>query len=187
MVNGKAKGSSFERKICKLLSLWISDGASQDCFWRSALSGGRSTIGLKKGIALPRQAGDITSVSPEGHALTDHFFLELKHYKSLALRSFFLHGTGILASHWASTRTQSNGYNKIPLLIAKQNNVATVIVAPRGMLHRMIGKDIFDEVIRGTITKVDQVHCEVCLLDDVLAHAFKYKPPSKIKRTRLIK
>jgi hypothetical protein len=77
MSNGrsKAKGSSFERDICKRLSLWVSDGEEQDCFWRSAMSGGRSTVANRRGVKLNRQAGDITSTSPEGHALTDKFFI----------------------------------------------------------------------------------------------------------------
>ena len=54
---GKAKGSSFERLICKELSLWITGGEHQDVFWRSAMSGGRSTVAMKKGdkLALPER------------------------------------------------------------------------------------------------------------------------------------
>jgi len=41
---GKAKGASFERDICRRLSLWVSAGKQEDVFWRSAMSGGRSTV-----------------------------------------------------------------------------------------------------------------------------------------------
>lgn len=149
------------------------------------MSGGRSTVGLKRGEALPRQAGDITSVSPEGHALTDHFFLELKHYKTLGIRSFFINGTGTMAVHWAQTRMQAIGYGKIPLLIAKQNNVPALFVSPRGMAHILIGKEPHSEIIRCTTTKVDQQWCEVCLFDDLLSKEFKYKQRSN--RVRISK
>jgi hypothetical protein len=123
MSNGKskAKGSSFEREICKRLSLWVSDGQEQDCFWRSAMSGGRSTVAGRRGVKLNRQAGDITSTSPEGHALTDKFFIECKHVKKLDIHGLIT-GKGSLWSYWCEAWDQATTYNKAPLLIAKQKH-----------------------------------------------------------------
>lgn len=180
---GKSKGSQFERKVCQQLSLWITHGQHKDCLWRSAMSGGRSTVGLKRGEKLARQAGDITSISPEGHALTDPFFIECKHYAQLNLRSFFLTGLGTLASHWKQTRLQAMGYNKTPMLIARQNNVPTVLVCLKGMAHLLVGKDPEAELIRVVPVKIDQLWCEVSLFEDVLSLPFKYRAHKLMEST----
>src|SRR5687767_11847864 len=107
-MNSKAKGSQFERVVCKQLSLWVSGGKQQDCFWRSAMSGGRATVRNKSAAGrvrrtVVRQGGDIASVAPEGHALTDKFYVECKNYKQLALDRFLLLNTGNLAKFWKET------------------------------------------------------------------------------------
>ena len=79
---GKAKGSAFEREVCKKLSLWITDGKMDDCLWRSAISGGRATIAHRKGKVV-RQGGDICAVSLEGHVLTNKWYIENKHVKKM--------------------------------------------------------------------------------------------------------
>lgn len=118
---GKGKGSSFEREICKRLSLWISHGDSVDLYWRSAMSGGRATVA--KGAV--RQAGDITAVAPEGHCLTNAFYLELKHLKKITLDSF-LTGKGELINIWNKTVLEAVKYDRIPVLIFRQNRWPTV-------------------------------------------------------------
>lgn len=125
---GKQKGAAFERKVCQQLSLWVSDSTHKDLFWRSAMSGGRATVGHKKGISLSRQAGDITAVAPEGHVLTDTFFVECKFLKNLRLELFFIHAEGPLASFWRTVRRESEKHNRFPLLIAKQNQVDTLLI-----------------------------------------------------------
>src|ERR1700744_1950380 len=101
MRNGgsKQKGSTFERAICKDLSLFVSNGLKEDCFWRSAMSGGRATLSHRKTGEASRVAGDICATSPEGHLLTDYYYFELKHYKDLKLSSF-LFQTGPLFTIW---------------------------------------------------------------------------------------
>lgn len=120
-MNGKQKGSQFERDICKSLSLWVTGGKSIDVFWRSAMSGGRATV--KQGLV--RQAGDITSVAPEGHALTNPFYLECKHLKKITLDSF-LTGRGELINIWQKTVLEAVKYDRIPVLIFRQNRWPTV-------------------------------------------------------------
>lgn len=113
---GKQKGGEFERKICVELSKWITGGKQQDVFWRSAMSGGRATV--KQGLV--RQAGDITAVAPEGHSLTNAFYLELKHLKKITLDSL-LTGKGELITIWNKTLLESAKYDRIPVLIFRQN------------------------------------------------------------------
>src|ERR1700686_1673675 len=113
---GKGKGSSFERKVCKALSLWVSAGKHVDLFWRSAMSGGRATVAHRRQIvqseaagttwpsAPPvRQAGDITAVAPEGHKLTDLFLVECKHYRDLDF-DLFIFKKGRLYQFWKTAQ-----------------------------------------------------------------------------------
>lgn len=73
-----AKGGSFEREICKLLSSWWTNGERDDVFWRSASSGGRATVRHAKGKSTYGQYGDIQAVDPIGNALTKHITIECK-------------------------------------------------------------------------------------------------------------
>lgn len=159
--HGKQKGSGFERVVCKQLSLWVSHGAHKDLFWRSAMSGGRATIA--KGAV--RQAGDITAVAPEGHSLTDRFYIEGKFYADLALPRFFLEGTGILAKFWATTCNQAQKYGREPMLIAKQNQYPVMVLMDAGALPKLVA---------ATIPHVLFQHKGIllCLLDDLLASKY---------------
>ena len=69
---GSRKGSAFERKVSKELSLWWSEGADPDVFWRSQCSGGRATV---RNVG---QFGDIAAVSPVGAPLLTITTIELK-------------------------------------------------------------------------------------------------------------
>jgi hypothetical protein len=124
----KAKGSAFERDVCVKLSLWISKGVSKDLFWRSAMSGGRATQSFKRGDVLRRQAGDISAVAPEGHVLTDKFYIELKHLKNLEYASFLLSKAGTLWREWEKTVKQAKAHGREPMMIAKQNHFATLVM-----------------------------------------------------------
>jgi len=115
---GKAKGGEFERQICKRLSEWVSDGKSDDLFWRSAMSGGRATVRKKKNQETASGQGDITAVTPAGNILTDRFVIECKHLKSIGL-DMHVYGQGPLAGIWDKLRKECNG--KKPMLILREN------------------------------------------------------------------
>jgi hypothetical protein len=117
---GKQKGSQFEREICRELSLWVSDDTHEDVFWRSAMSGGRSTVAAAKGKRLAAQAGDLSCIHPVGQNFASTFHVECKSYKDLNLLGL-LSGRGHLVEFWDETCQQASVYNKSPLLIAKQN------------------------------------------------------------------
>lgn len=72
------KGSTFERAICRTLSMWFSEGASDAIFWRSAQSGGMAKVRSKVGKKTFGSYGDISAVHPSGLALTQTCILELK-------------------------------------------------------------------------------------------------------------
>jgi hypothetical protein len=120
----KQKGSEFERAICVRLSLWVTVGKKKDCFWRSAMSGGRATV--KRGEV--RQAGDITAVAPEGHSLTDYYYIECKAYRTLDIASFLVKGVGVLSKFWEVTCREAKSHGRHPMLIAKQNNMPILVL-----------------------------------------------------------
>jgi hypothetical protein len=122
MVNSKQKGASFEREVCVLLSKWISHGVQEDVFWRSSMSGGRSTVAHARGKRLATQAGDISCIHPIGHAFTSKFLIECKHYADLNFLGL-LTGKGHLIEFWLEASRQAFIYGKLPLLIAKQNRM----------------------------------------------------------------
>src|SRR4029077_9069799 len=138
---GKDKGSSFERVICKQLSLWVSHGKREDLFWRSAMSGGRATVAQKKGQHV-HQAGDITSVHRDGHALTAEVYIECKHLARISLDGL-LTNNGPLLAIWHDTMKKARKLGRIPVLIAKQNRLPVLFVTNlRGrekiLLHQSI-------------------------------------------------
>lgn len=122
----KRKGSAFERDICKRLSLWVSAGKKTDCFWRSAMSGGRATVS-----AAVRQCGDICAVAPEGNPLADFFYFECKHNRDLQIIGWLLSGTGKLPEFWRTAEKQASDHGRRPLLIFRQNQFPIMFIHPR--------------------------------------------------------
>lgn len=158
---GKQKGAGFERQICVALSRWISRGKRKDLFWRSAMSGGRATLGLRKGEKHLSQGGDISAIDPAGAPLTDKFCIEIKFYKDLDLGGLWL-DRGILARFWIKAEQDAVKYGKEPMLIAKQNmyptlmlvrsNALTILAHPRLVRWRSpsmgVAVMIFDDVLK---------------------------------------
>ena len=128
---GKHKGGAFERKTCKELSMWISRGKREDLFWRSAMSGGRSTVALKKGKKFKTSSGDVSAIGSLGFHLTDKFLIECKHYKNLEFAGL-IHNRGKLVAFWQKAQMEALNHSQLPILIAKQNNYPTVTVMCRG-------------------------------------------------------
>jgi len=124
---GKAKGAGFERLICKRLSQWLSGGLREDLFWRSAMSGGRATVMHKSGKKNKTQGGDITATDPIGHKLIDIFSVECKCVRNLALDSAMVKGKGEFITFWEQTCYDALRANKVPLLIAHQNQMPTIV------------------------------------------------------------
>ena len=132
---GKQKGGAFERATCKQLSLWLSGGVRDDLLWRSAMSGGRATIGFKRGKMRKSQSGDISGIDTQGQEFTKVFSVECKHYSSLNMESLVFARTGNLAKFWNQACRDASLSGKAPLLIAKQNSRPTLLVAYTGDLH----------------------------------------------------
>ena len=76
-MTGKAKGSDFEREICRSLSLWFSKGQNDDYFWRADASGARATFRHRQGKSVTN-CGDIKAIDERGLSLTRLATIECK-------------------------------------------------------------------------------------------------------------
>lgn len=138
MPKSNVKGSSFERKISRELSLWLSGGKHDDLLWRTATSGGTATS--SKNRLRPNQAGDIGTVSSGGAWFIDSFYIECKHYKDLNIRSLLtLAMSDTLYGFWLDTYEKAESYGKVPVLIAKQNHVPTLFCTTPTGSERLFG------------------------------------------------
>lgn len=126
---GKNKGSSYERWVCGKLSLWVTGGKIEDGLWRSAMSGGRATVHLKRGTKI-QQVGDICAVRPELHDFCAKFYIECKHVKSLDIESFLIRGKGLLAKFWKTACQEAKSHDRIPLIVARQNRTHDLLISP---------------------------------------------------------
>jgi hypothetical protein len=177
---GKQKGSAFERTVCERLSLWVTDGERKDCFWRSAMSGGRATRGRKRGEDLSRQAGDITAVSPEGNSLVEHFYIECKAYRELHIERFVLNGSGTLSNFWKTTIEEARNHGRRPMLIAKQNRMPVIILTKSDDLREFLGPTLYHSMPGAVVLcslhnpngKYNKLGWELDLLDSVLQSSY---------------
>lgn len=167
----KQKGAQFERVVCKDLSLWVTGGKHEDRFWRSAMSGGRATVGRKAGKQHDQHAGDITATHPDGHKLTDYWYVECKFYADLDLQAAMISGAGKLAQFWRDTCEAATSYNKMPMLIAKQNLVPTLMLLPSAHLLNPSGLDRFSH--KPKITRLYKLEADVYLFDLVMQEDFQ--------------
>lgn len=168
--SGNRKGGSFERKVSKLLSLWVSHGKHIDLFWRTAMSGGRATVMRRKGTRI-RQGGDIGAVAAEGHHFTNRWFVETKAYRDLKILQFLISGSGILAKFWKKARTEARNNHQEPMMILKQNNLPWLVVT-----H--VGCGLAAPIIISPRNK-----CEICLFEDMTRMAYGDYPPAISKAT----
>lgn len=119
---GHGKGQEFERSVCKRLSLWVSNFEKEDLFWRSSISGARSTLAKKRGKAegVESMAGDIVATHPLGHDFLKFFTVECKFYADIEIgKVVFIQG-GTLLKMWAQAQDEVAS-GREPLLVVKQN------------------------------------------------------------------
>lgn len=144
-MNGKLKGGAFEREICVKLSKWVSYGERDDLFWRSAMSGGRQTVGFKKGINRKNQAGDITAIDPIGQKLIDSFVIECKFYRNIQLQSmlFGKPKNNSIFEFWMELHTKVTEVNKDKMLVIKQNNMPIIMGLDGDSVFRKVLEDSY--------------------------------------------
>ena len=118
---GKQKGNSFENKIAKMLSLWLSKDIKADLFCRSPASGARATIQFKLGKDYAKQAGDIIATGMEGAVLTDKFMIECKHYKNLNLEGLIYDTKAGVPEFWKKLLKECSDHRRLPFFVIRQN------------------------------------------------------------------
>lgn len=141
---GKRKGAAFEREVCVSLSRWLTSASNNkrdDIFWRSAMSGGRSTVAKRQNKTLANQAGDLSAIDPLGHKFIDKFIVECKHLRSLGLESA-IKGHGVLPDIWAKLGGQEIDYGKDAFLVMKQNNWPILLGLHPATFDHYCGKHI---------------------------------------------
>lgn len=178
---GHRKGASFERSVSKDLSLWISGGRRDDVFWRSALSGGRATIGLSDGIKRNNQAGDISAIAALGEYLLDHCVVECKSYADLDLFRGIANDTGKLYKFWNELRVHSAKFSKQPMLIARQNGLPAVCLLSSASSFLLF--DLGNDHVSALLPRWD---CHLVLFDCFLREAQVPHPAAVVPARRRV-
>ncbi len=138
---GSAKGGQFERRVCKQLSMWWTDGERDDVFWRTNASGGRATQRAKTNRVTFGQVGDVQANDPIGQPLIDLCVLELKYgYKTHCIFDWF--DKPEKQSHytsWISKLEQEVERCDAPywLLIHQRQNKKPILVMPNKLFKRL--------------------------------------------------
>ncbi len=158
-----AKGSEFEREVCKRLSLWWSAGLSKgdardDIFWRSSQSGGRATQRAKTGQKTFGSYGDIAAVDPIGQPLLKYFTIELKRGRShgflgdlLDLKDNVKHP--FVATLRQARRSAKQAGSKTWLLICRRDRRVAMVYLPWRHANNLLDTTLFSDVgavINGT-------------------------------------
>jgi hypothetical protein len=129
---GKEKGARNERRLSRELSLLISNGERDDLLWRSAMSGGRATVGKRSGKQRHAQAGDLSSIDRKSHWLVRDWYIEAKHYHELQILRGMLFNSGRLYRFWRHTVKEAAHYGKKPMLLAKQDRQPELLIINKG-------------------------------------------------------
>lgn len=146
-INSKQKGSSFERDICKKLSLWWTNDKRDDVLWRSASSGGRSTQRSKKGKSTANSAGDISALDPIAQNLLDCFSFELKSgydkTESLSLLDTPDSNNPPMLVKWIQQAEESKQMagSKSWVIIFRRTRRLPVVILPYAMLQDIRGDE----------------------------------------------
>jgi len=125
---GKGKGSAFEREIAKDISLWLTEGERNDCIWRTAGSGAKSTV-----TGSDTMIGDLMAIRKEARKFFDEINVELKHYASLNFLELNNKGFKLL-DWWCQITKDSERSRTIPLLIFRINHRGTWVAYRYPML-----------------------------------------------------
>lgn len=139
---GQSKGSSFERLICKQLSLWWTDNERDDIFWRTAGSGARATTRARKGKDSTAGAyGDLTFLDTIGKPLLDLVCFELKRGYKWDLLDLLDKRAGtkisMIESFWQQAQDSSN-QAKVPysaVIFKRDSRQACILINKAFVKH----------------------------------------------------
>lgn len=143
MTKGHSKGSSYEREICKLLSMWWTDNERDDIFWRTSISGGRAKTRQKAGKKTFGQYGDIQATDPIGQPLINLCLIEIKRGYGSASFMDEMDRKGKKKSIWGgwfSKMEKDIKIAKIPfwVLIVRRNRKKALFFLPRALRQILV-------------------------------------------------
>lgn len=143
MTNQKSKGNTFEREMAKILSLWWSDGKSDDLCWRSSSSGGRATQRAAKGKTTKGAAADLTPVGDEMIPFFDCFIVELKKGYNTDSIQDLIDKTKSVYSEWIDKCISECSEQGIPFFIImhKRDRRKTIFITN----YPKIGRNVLKE------------------------------------------
>ena len=124
----KSKGADFERKVCAILSLWLSNNVSNNLFQRAESSGARFTSTRAHGHEIGR-GGDVFTSHPDTYWFSECFVVECKAWINIGLTQFIIDGHGLIADALKQAEQSITG-KQLPMLIAKQNYFIPLVVFP---------------------------------------------------------
>lgn len=132
---GKAKGSTFERDMCKRLSLWWSAGTSSQIFWRN------SGLLARVSGCIAHQYGDMHAIDERGQPFVDRISTEFKFYKDLRVLDIIdkpgkMHVT--LLDHWAQCKRDAEASEREPMLVAKRNFAEPFVMCYHDLAHCLV-------------------------------------------------
>lgn len=142
------KGSSYEREISTLLSLWWSNQKYDDIFWRTAGSGGRATSRRSRGKSYRGREGDIGADDPSGRPMTRVFHIELKRgYNRETLNEITDHGgmtkpADASLEKWIYKISKRGDRTPFWILIHKRDRRTAMIFFPHKLLEERILRDV---------------------------------------------
>jgi len=137
------KGSVFERSVATQLSLWYSHGTDDSWIWRTAMSGGRSTVRSRKGKRTSGGAGDLTFTDERAAPLFDLITFELKRgYPKVSLSDLIDRNDGTKPAGfelWVQQAKASarQGHTPYWMIIHKRNNRPAMAYMNRNLFAKL--------------------------------------------------
>ena len=139
------KGSSYERAVAQSVSLWLTDGLTDDAIWRSSQSGGRTTLKNRKihqAHKASTQAGDFDGNSPEGIEFVRAFYCDSKHFTDLQVWAWVYQKQGRCVKTIDPVWKEAAEYGRIPLGMFKENHRDHLALTSK------LGWQVFDTAYR---------------------------------------
>lgn len=163
-MNSKQIGNNYEREVAKKLSLWLTEGLSDDVCWRDLGSGNRATIRINKNKETIRQ-GDFVPVDLNYKWFFDLFNVDSKSYK--AWNPIFINEKNMksnsILNQWVKVCKDSK--NKLPFMICKiRDNITPEFVIVNQKIK--IPDDYKLNYIYYNFYNLDLENCFLFLLND---------------------
>ena len=120
---GKGKGSDFERKIARELSLWWTEGKSDKVFWRTHSSGMIGTVSR-----VIQEYGDIMAVDKVGQPFVDKFSIECRIGKALRFEDLIYKDKGGIWDFIEQGEEGAKSSGREPLWFFKENRKEILMI-----------------------------------------------------------